>query len=60
MKIIPKNKKDKMFAKILNELNNEWMRDYPELEEDIQELSAKVVSFNIKYGTKLKLDKIIK
>jgi len=35
MKIIPKNKKDKMFAKILNELNNEWMRDYPELEEDI-------------------------
>lgn len=59
VKIIPHDKKDKVKAKILQAIMDDWIKDNPQMLDDIMELSMVVVSFNAKWGTKLTAEKII-
>lgn len=55
IKIIPKNKKDKIKAKILESLMEDFTKS-PEFLNDIMDLSVKLVIFNSKWGTDLNLN----
>ena len=53
IKIIPNDKKDKAKAKIIQAMVNGWIKENPQLLEDMNKLAVEVVSFNVKWGTKI-------
>jgi len=56
MKVIPKNKQDKAKAKILQAVMDNWQEKNPDFENDIMELSSKIVLFEAKWGVKINFD----
>lgn len=55
IEIVPKTDtpKNRVKAKIMQKFYEQWISNQPGIEEDLLELTANIVSFNIKYGTKL-------
>jgi hypothetical protein len=52
-------KQQKTMEYIMKKITDKWFEDNPDLVKDIQELSDKVVMFNVKWGTKLEAKDVI-
>jgi hypothetical protein len=56
---IRKNMKKEAVQLIVNKLFESWVKENPELLNDINKLSTEILSFNIKWGTKLTISDLI-
>ena len=55
MKIKPKHKKDSVKAFLLQKVTDQWVKENPELFDDIKELAERIHTFNLLHGTNLTL-----
>ena len=60
LKVIPKKKKDKVSAEIMQAMVNKYMKEHPMLLEDIYNLAVDMTAFQMKYGKGLNIESFFK